>query len=76
MDEQLHKAATKEFRDEWISFIYELQDKICAALEAVDDKAKFKQDEWQRAEGKGGADDLDGAAGELCCLGLVWKLSC
>ena len=50
----ISKTDTKEFRGEWIEFIYTLQDKICAALEKVDGKAKFKQDEWQRAEGKGG----------------------
>lgn len=50
----IHKTATQEFRGQWIEFIYGLQDKICAALEAVDGKAKFIQDEWQRAEGRGG----------------------
>jgi coproporphyrinogen III oxidase len=49
-----HKTETKEFRGQWIDFIYNLQDKICKALEAVDGKAKFIEDEWQRAEGKGG----------------------
>lgn len=38
----------------WIDFIYNLQDKICKALEDVDGRAKFTEDEWQRAEGKGG----------------------
>jgi coproporphyrinogen III oxidase len=49
-----HKTTTKEFRGEWIEFVYQLQDKICAALEQMDGKATFKQDEWQREEGKGG----------------------
>lgn len=49
-----HKTDTKQFRQQWIEFIYNLQDKICKALEAVDGKAKFIEDEWQRAEGKGG----------------------
>ncbi|MFT4154370.1 oxygen-dependent coproporphyrinogen oxidase [Parafilimonas sp.] len=49
-----HKTATKEFRQQWIEFIYHLQHDICKALEAVDGKAKFTEDEWQRAEGKGG----------------------
>ena len=48
------KTEKKEFREEWINFIYSFQDKICAALEVVDGKAKFLEDEWQRAEGKGG----------------------
>ena len=50
----VHKTATKEFRQQWIEFIYNLQDEICKALEDVDGKAKFIEDEWQRAEGKGG----------------------
>ncbi len=45
---------TGGFRAEWIDFIYSLQDKICAVLEEVDGKAKFHEDKWQRAEGKGG----------------------
>lgn len=49
-----HKTETKVFRQHWIEFIYNLQDKICKALETVDGKAKFIEDEWQRAEGKGG----------------------
>ena len=49
-----HKTETKEFRQQWIEFIYNLQDKICKALEGVDGKATFNEDEWQRAEGKGG----------------------
>ncbi|HWC54513.1 MAG TPA: oxygen-dependent coproporphyrinogen oxidase [Chitinophagaceae bacterium] len=50
----IHKTETKELRGQWIDFIYGLQDKICKALEEVDGKATFKEDEWQRAEGKGG----------------------
>jgi coproporphyrinogen III oxidase len=50
----VHKTETKEIRGQWIDFIYNLQDTICKALEDADGKAKFIQDEWQRAEGKGG----------------------
>ena len=53
-DDAIHKTATKEFRQQWIEFIYNLQDKICTALETVDGKARFIEDAWQRAEGKGG----------------------
>jgi coproporphyrinogen III oxidase len=38
----------------WIEFIHQLQDDICAALEAADGKAKFIEDAWQRPEGGGG----------------------
>jgi coproporphyrinogen III oxidase len=50
----LPKTDTKEFRHRWIEFIYDLQNKICTALEDVDGKSKFITDEWQRAEGRGG----------------------
>ncbi len=50
----IYKTDIKEFRGKWIEFIYHLQDKICKALEDVDGKALFIEDEWQRAEGKGG----------------------
>lgn len=53
-EETVHKTATKEFRQQWIEFIYNLQDDICTALESVDGKSKFIEDAWQRAEGKGG----------------------
>ncbi|HEX5151297.1 MAG TPA: oxygen-dependent coproporphyrinogen oxidase [Parafilimonas sp.] len=54
MDTELYKTGTKLFRQQWIEFIYNLQDKLCKALEAVDGKAAFIEDEWQRAEGRGG----------------------
>ncbi|MFL5744048.1 MAG: oxygen-dependent coproporphyrinogen oxidase [Niastella sp.] len=42
------------FKEQWINYIHDLQDKICAALEQEDGKATFKEDQWQRAEGGGG----------------------
>ena len=50
----MNKTETKEFRAEWIDLIYHLQNNICKKLEEVDGKAKFIEDKWQRAEGKGG----------------------
>lgn len=41
-------------KETWISFIHDLQDRICAALEQEDGQAVFVQDEWQRPEGGGG----------------------
>ncbi len=38
----------------WIKIIHDLQNKICEAIEQCDGKAKFIEDEWQRAEGGGG----------------------
>jgi coproporphyrinogen III oxidase len=36
------------------AFLRDLQDRICAALEAADGSARFAEDVWQRAEGGGG----------------------
>ena len=38
----------------WISFVEDLQDRICSALEKADGKAVFVEDKWQRTEGGGG----------------------
>lgn len=35
-------------------FMQTIQDEICAGLEALDGKGKFKEDSWQREEGGGG----------------------
>ena len=50
----IDKKETNGFRQQWIEFIYNLQEKICSVLEESDGKALFTKDEWQRAEGKGG----------------------
>ena len=41
-------------KETWIAYIHDLQNRICAALEQVDGKAKFFEDKWERAEGGGG----------------------
>ncbi|MEP6584397.1 MAG: coproporphyrinogen III oxidase, partial [Ginsengibacter sp.] len=41
-------------KEEWISFIESLQERICVALEEADGKAKFIEDKWRREEGGGG----------------------
>jgi coproporphyrinogen III oxidase len=41
-------------KDKFYNYIVELQNKITSALEHIDGKAKFHEDEWQRAEGGGG----------------------
>jgi coproporphyrinogen III oxidase len=38
----------------WIAYIYDLQNRICNALEDVDGKAQFIEDAWERTEGGGG----------------------
>ncbi|WP_047549509.1 oxygen-dependent coproporphyrinogen oxidase [Psychroserpens sp. Hel_I_66] len=41
-------------KDKFFKYIHELQDTITAKLEAVDGKASFKEDIWDRPEGGGG----------------------
>ena len=41
-------------KNEFPDFIHQLQDDICSALEAVDGKAKFVEDRWERPGGGGG----------------------
>lgn len=43
-----------DVKQTWISFIHDLQNRICAALEQCDGKAVFIEDEWQRPKGGGG----------------------
>ncbi|HTH68623.1 MAG TPA: oxygen-dependent coproporphyrinogen oxidase, partial [Rhodanobacter sp.] len=45
MSEQANQAET---------FLRELQDRICAAIEQADGAARFEEDAWQRAAGGGG----------------------
>ena len=42
------------YKETWIQYIHDLQDRICLALEQADGKATFAEDAWQRAEGGGG----------------------
>lgn len=41
-------------REQFVSYIKNLQDQITSKLEAIDGKATFKEDLWKRAEGGGG----------------------
>jgi coproporphyrinogen III oxidase len=41
-------------KETWIAIIHQLQDNICAAVEACDGKATFIEDKWEREEGGGG----------------------
>jgi coproporphyrinogen III oxidase len=49
-----YKTDTRVFRERWITYVHNLQDTICKELETADGKARFRTDEWQRAEGHGG----------------------
>lgn len=37
-----------------LDYLRDLQDRICAALEALEEGARFRRDRWRRAEGGGG----------------------
>lgn len=50
----LYKTATKNFREKWIEHVCDLQDTICRQLEETDGAIVFKEDDWERAGGKGG----------------------
>jgi coproporphyrinogen III oxidase len=41
-------------KEQFYNFIKELQNTITSKLEAIDGKAIFQEDEWQRKEGGGG----------------------
>ena len=41
-------------KENWIAFVQQLQNEICAAVEEVDGKALFAEDTWSRPEGGGG----------------------
>ena len=41
-------------KDRFLSFIQNLQDQICGALEQADGSAEFREDLWDRPEGGGG----------------------
>ena len=47
-------ATDNDIKTSWVQYIHSLQDNICAAIEEVDGRAKFIQDEWKREEGGGG----------------------
>ena len=54
------------------AYLTDLQDRICAAIEAVDGQARFQEDLWQRAEGGGGRTRVlrDGAVFEQAGIGF------
>ena len=41
-------------KEDWIQYIYDLQNLICSVLEQADGKAAFVEDVWKRNEGGGG----------------------
>ncbi|MBB3803124.1 MULTISPECIES: oxygen-dependent coproporphyrinogen oxidase [Xanthomonas] len=53
-------------------YLTDLQDRICAAVEAADGQARFSEDLWQREEGGGGRTRIlrDGAVFEQAGIGF------
>jgi coproporphyrinogen III oxidase len=41
-------------KQHWIDYIYDLQNRICAALEQADGIGRFLEDKWERSGGGGG----------------------
>ncbi len=55
LDMELYeKYKTNNMKNQFFTYIQKLQDRITAKLEAVDGKAKFQEDLWDRPEGGGG----------------------
>jgi coproporphyrinogen III oxidase len=54
----LYKEETHDFREEFIVFIYQLQDQICQELEQIDGLAHFSKDAWDRNPGGRGGGGL------------------
>jgi coproporphyrinogen III oxidase len=44
----MHKTGAPPVKEQWVNFIYSLQDSICKALEESDGKGKFIEDRWER----------------------------
>jgi coproporphyrinogen III oxidase len=51
---KMNELPASDIRSQWIEYIHDLQDRICAGLEAADGKEKFFEDRWERPEGGGG----------------------
>lgn len=47
-------TSTPGIKENWISYVHDLQNRICRGLEQADGEATFKEDQWQRPEGGGG----------------------
>lgn len=54
------------------AYLTDLQDRICAAVEAIDGPGRFHEDAWQRTEGGGGRTRIlrDGAVFEQAGIGF------
>ena len=53
-NKELSFAHMSEFTGSWVEAVFDLQNRICDELEAIDGTAKFIVDDWKRNEGGGG----------------------
>ncbi len=56
------------------AYFQDLQDRLCAALEALDGAARFREDNWQRAGGGGGRTRVLAAGGVFEKAGVNFSL--
>ncbi|HEX2162848.1 MAG TPA: oxygen-dependent coproporphyrinogen oxidase [Thermoanaerobaculia bacterium] len=54
-------------------YLLDLQDAICAGLEAVDGAARFREDAWERPGGGGGRTRVLAGGGVLEKAGVAWS---
>jgi coproporphyrinogen III oxidase len=59
----MHKTGTPPVKEQWVNFIYSLQDNICKALEKSDGKGKFIEDRWERIVREDSVEDGHGGGG-------------
>ena len=50
----IKSPGASRIKTSWVSYIITLQDEICRALENADGQQTFREDNWEREEGKGG----------------------
>lgn len=54
VNQQMMSNEQQFTKEHWISYIHQLQDRICTALEQEDGAAVFAEDRWEREGGGGG----------------------
>ena len=71
--QDLSSLPPSEVRGLWISFIHDLQNRICAALEQSDGKATFFEDAWERPAREGSLGEGGGGKTRVIANGNVFE---
>ena len=71
--QELSSYSPSGVRGLWISFIHDLQNRICSALEQVDGKAIFFEDKWDRPVHKDSFGEGGGGITRVICNGNVFE---